>query len=319
MRHPAYQLRPNKAVDRFFLVEAIRRLAQLEDLSEYTYFGLGGPYLEDFRLLYERFPEIALVSVERKDAVFRRQRFHLPCGTLKLRRSDVRSFVGAYSAKDRKSIFWLDYTGLDYGNFEDFMTLLGKVAEGSMIKITLRCEPRSYIDARSEAVGGRAEEFVRRFGGIMPDATAPPPRTPEGFACLLRDMLQVAALKALPSAFPFMFQPISSFYYSDGTYMFTLTGIVCRRDVAEEVRQVFGGLPFCNLDWAAPQEIDLPILSTKERLHLEQFLPCDEDAGRTLQQALGYQVDADRRKSEKRLKKYADFHRFYPYFMRAVP
>ena len=64
MKQPPYHLRPNKAVDRLALVEAIKRLGRMGDLSEYTYYGLGGPYLEDFRLLYELCPEIKMVSIE---------------------------------------------------------------------------------------------------------------------------------------------------------------------------------------------------------------------------------------------------------------
>jgi len=58
MKHPAYHLRPNKAVERVAFIDGIKHLGRFERLSEYTYFGFGGPYLEDFRLLYEFYPEI---------------------------------------------------------------------------------------------------------------------------------------------------------------------------------------------------------------------------------------------------------------------
>ena len=68
----AYSMRPNKAADRFALMEAIRRLGGLSNngLREYTYYGLGGSYLEDFRLLYELYPEIGMVSIEDNEEVF---------------------------------------------------------------------------------------------------------------------------------------------------------------------------------------------------------------------------------------------------------
>ena len=143
MRHPAYHLRPNKAVDRLTLVDAIRRVGKLGDLSDYTYYGMGGPYLEDFRLLYEFYPEIRMISIEEDEDTFKRQQFHLPCRTprLTLKKTEFKSFLAQYEPNDEKSIFWLDYVGLEYGHFEDFMVLLGKVAANSVVKMTLELNP----------------------------------------------------------------------------------------------------------------------------------------------------------------------------------
>ncbi len=124
MKHPAYHLRSNKAVDRLTLVDAIKRATRLvDDLSEYTYYGFGGPYLEDFRLLYEFYPEIKMISIENNEETYKRQQFHIPCHTsqLKLKNMGFKSFLARYEANDEKSIFWLDYTDLQYGHFEDFV------------------------------------------------------------------------------------------------------------------------------------------------------------------------------------------------------
>ncbi len=319
MKHPAYQLRPNKAVDRLAFMEAIRRLEKLADLSEYTYYSLGGPYLEDFRLLYEFCPEIRMVSIEENDETLKRQKFHLPCGTIRLEKAEFKSFLARYAPHDERSIFWLDYTRLEYGNFEDFMALLGKVAEDSMIKVTLRAKPSDYIDKSQEAPGSGTERFRRQFGAVMPDPSADPPREPKDYACLLQDMLQVAAQKALPSAMLLTFQPVSSFYYSDGTEMLTLTGIVCLRGKEKKIKRAFQKWQFANLSWREPRRIDVPVLSTRERLHLQEFLPCRHGKERSLRKALGYLIDDDKRRSEAKLRQYADFHRYYPYFIRAAP
>jgi len=134
VKQPAFHLRTNKAVDRLSFVEAIGRLAHLADLSEYTYYSLGGPTLEDCRLLYEFHPQIKMVSIEENEEIYKRQVFHLPCATLDLKHEEFKSFVAQYEANDVKSIFWLDYTGLEFGQFEDFMALLGKLTANSMIQ-----------------------------------------------------------------------------------------------------------------------------------------------------------------------------------------
>ena len=318
MRHPPYHLRPNKAVDRLFLFEAIRYLDKLADLGQYTYYSLGGPYLEDFRLLYELYPEIKMESIESNKETLKRQEFHRPCVNMGLSRATFKSFIASYDPMDEKSIFWLDYTGLEYGNFEDFMVLLAKVAEQSMIKITLRSQPSDFSDKPGE-IGVEAERFRRQFGAIMPDPVADPPHAQKDFAYLLQKMLQVASQKALPSSTPLMFLPISSFYYSDGAGMFTLTGVVCRREREDKTRDTFKRLHFSNFDWTEPRRIDVPVLSTKERLHLQRLLPCSRNAGRTLLQELGYLVDDNESKTEAQLEQYAQFHRYYPFFMEGVP
>ena len=320
MRHPPYHLRVNKSVDRLLLVDAIRRLDRLHRLSEYTYYGFGGPYLDDFRLIYGLFPEIKMVSIEEDEDTCKQQEFHLPCKNLHLERATFKSFLARYEPRDEKGIFWLDYTNLCYGNFEDFMALLSKVPEDSMVKITLRAEPSDFFDQQNEIPGSAAEEFRRRFGAVMPDSAAEPPFRWWDFVCLLQDMVQVAAQKALPSTLSLMFQPVSSFCYTDVTGMFTLTGLVCRRDPKNRVRKAFHDLQFGNLTWANPKHINVPILSTQERLHLQKFLPCPvNDAEKILGDALGYLIDNDKESTKKKWKQYAKFHRYYPYFMRAVP
>jgi hypothetical protein len=310
VRHPPYHLRPNKAVDRLSFVEAITLLAQIATLSGYTYYSLGGPYLEDCRLLYEFYPQIKMVSIEEDEETYKRQTFHLPCRTLDLKRDELKSFLAEYEAKDRRSIFWLDYTGLELGHFEDFKVLLGKVAANSMIKLTLQADPR---------FNNNPEKFRGKFEGLMPNPSANPPVTTSGFAYLVQQMIQVASQQALPSEMPHVFQPVSSFYYSDTTSMFSLIGVVCPRGERDRVKNIFKNLEFANLDWQQPKSIDLPILSTKERLHIQRLLPCQTGAGRMLREALGYLVENDTETTEMKLGQYADFHRHFPYFMKATP
>jgi len=321
MRHPTYHLRPNKAVDRLALIEAIRRLEKLGNISEYTYYGLGGPYLEDFRLLYEFCPGLKMVSIEKNQETFKRQEFHRPCceDQLTLVNDRLKPFLALYAPSDERSIFWLDYTGMAYGHFEDFISLLRKVAESSMVKITLRCEPRDYLGDSSKQRQEKVHRFREMFGAVMPDASAEPPRLRHDLACLFQNMLQIAAEKALSSSKPHMFQPVSSFHYSDSSGILTLTGVVCKEEGAHDVQEAFKDWQFANLDWSEPMEIDVPVLTTKERLHLQEHLPCNRDAGRTLREALGYHIDTDSESTEIKLEHYAQFHRQLPYFMKAIP
>lgn len=323
MSHPPYHLRTNKAADRFALIEAIRRLDKLGgNLEEYTYYGLGGPYLEDMRLLYEFCSEIPMVSIEEDEEIYKRQDFHRPCasGILQLEKSDVKSYVDLYEPNDRKSIFWLDYSGLEYTCFDDFITLVGKVASGSMVKVTLRADPRDYWYNPRSMKRKKVEEFRRKFAAVMPDQSAYPPWAYNDFAYLVQEMLQIAAEQALPAVATLLsFHPVSSFYYSDGTWMFTLTGVIWPRNDKAAVKRAFDGWEFANLTWTTPKLIDIPDLSTKERLRLQRCLPCSGSRGATLRVELGYLIGEDIPKTEDALEQYAAFHRYFPYFLRGVP
>ena len=322
MKHPAYHLRSNKAVDRLTLIDAIKRIVRLgDDVAEYTYYGFGGPYLEDFRLLYEFYPEVRMISIEDNDETFKRQHFHTPCHSaqLKLRKTEFKSFLAQYEANGAKSIFWLDYLGLEYGHFEDFMVLLGKVSPNSLIKITLRCEPSDYLGKDDVEAARKKEEFQREFQELLPRPSDEPPSLFAEFAKLVQDMVQIAAEKELSSVMPLKFLPISSFCYADGVGMFTLTGIVCSRAEESKVKKVFQTWHLKNLTWNRPRLIDVPTLSTKERVHLQRRLPCDTNAGKVLRRALGYLIETDTRRTEAKLRQYAEFHRYFPYFMKAIP
>ena len=311
MSQPAYHLRPNKAVDRFALLEVIRRLSQFTVLSEYTYYGLGGPYLEDFRVLYEQHEDVGMVSIESNEQIFRRQEFHRPNGNLRLNHVDLFHFIDQYEHEEQKSIFWLDHTNLKLQNFEYFELLLKKVADHSVVKISLRAE---HTDWRIEP-----ERFGDEFRRIMPDPDGSPPSFDLSYARLLQDMLRIVTQQALPAELQTMFQPICSFFYADGVGMLTLTGIVCPRGDESFVREAFDGWALANLDWLDPKVIDVPVLSTKERLSLQDKLPSGGDAGKVLFEALGYELEGGEERTVQQLEQYSQFHRYYPYFIRAVP
>jgi hypothetical protein len=312
---PAYHIRPNKAADRLALIDAIRLVVKPGELSDYTYYSMGGPTLEDFRLIYEFYPEIKMVCIEQDSEIYKRQRFHLPCRIhrLKLEHTSLKSFLAQYDAKDQKSIFWLDYTNLEVGHFDDFMGLLGKVGPNCIVKITLSCDPRDYRKPE------QAEDFKKKFGTLLPNTSDPPPIRADKLALLTQGMVQIASQKALPSAMPLMFLPMSSFYYSDGAGMFTLTGVVCRRVEEKDFRKVLKKWPFANPNWNEPIRINVPSLSTKERLHLQRHLPCSANAGKFLRRSLGYLIDKNTEQTEIQLQQYAAFHRYSPYFIKAIP
>ncbi len=322
MRTPPYHLRLNKTADRLAFIEVIGRLDRLggNSLSEYAYHGLGGPYLEEYRLMYEAFPEMEMVSIERHGETIKRQRFHRPSTRIRLENSELSSYIAAFDPGASKTVFWLDFNDLTYSNFEQFMALLPVVNRFSVLKMTLKCDPKRWKSTDSSGRNGKGEVFRSMFSALMPNPDAQIPGTLAAFAALLQSMLRVAVEQSLPpSASDSTFVPVSSFYYADGIGMFTLTGLVCEEGDRASVIRAYRDWSLVNFDWNPPKRIDLPFLSTKERLALQDLLPAEDDPGDLLNTRLGYLIDDDMEKSVGALEQYAIFHRHAPYIMKAIP
>jgi hypothetical protein len=325
MKHPPYHLRLNKAIDRYLLIDILSRLARKNDLAEYNYYGLGGPFLEDFRLMGRYFHDLRMTSLESNEQTFRRQRFHQCTKKLVLLKERVDSFLATFSV-DTPSIFWLDYTDLQPARIQELETLLDRVGEDSVVKITLRASLDDLPDAKTSVLPEPTDEemqermrlyldnFKAKFDAVLPALIEYGQLRAGNFPALLQKMLQIAAQRALPPGCGRKFQILHSCYYSDVTQMYSLTGIVCRDEDARAYRSLFATWPLKNLRWAEPKRIDLPVLSVKERMLLESYLPADRATGKGLRNALGYDIDDGGPASIRKLKQYAVFYRYYPYF-----
>ena len=304
MKQPPYHLRLNKAIDRFLLVDILDRLKRHCDISDYTYYGLGGPYLEDCRLIHDWCPEIQIVSIENKYQIFKRQEFHRFSKNLKLIKKDFAEFLLNFSDSGRV-IFWLDYTDRELKRFNEFGSILGKVSEGSIVKITIRAERDRQ----------NLTKFKEQYPKILPPLSQHDIYKASGLVKLLQDMLQIVAQRALPASGESIFQILNSSYYKEPTQMLNVTGIVCNRCEVLKLQQLFEDWKYVNLTWEDPHKIDVPFLSIKEKLHLEKHMPTLDKTGHTLSQALGYKIDRDTEHFEK-LKQYEKYHQYYPYFGR---
>lgn len=330
MKHPPYHLRINKAVDRWLLVEVLMLLARhLEGLRGYRYYGLGGPFLEDFRLLGEHFAELPLICLESSEQTHLRQRFHRCAKNVSLRRETVASFL-ATNSWDERAVYWFDYTDLSPARVQEFESLLDRVPEDSVVKITLRASLDSlpdFVDRRTAEISDEEldlrrqrylEDFAARWSALVPPDTDYGKLRGAHFPALLQAMLRVAAQRALPPGSGRRFQILHSCFYSDHTQMLSLAGVVCRDEDARRYRLMFRDWPHRNLRWARPKRIDVPVLSTKERMLLEAHLPARRSTGKALRRALGYNVDEGGPESIRKLKQYAVFYRHYPYFGRVA-
>jgi len=325
MKHPAYQLRPNKAIDRALLLKAIEIMEKFCDLSKHTYIGFGGPFLDDMRLISQHFPQMRYVSIERDEDTHKRQRFHCNSKRLRFVHSTIGTYLKHEFSSDTLSIFWLDYIGdASPSNLEEFAEVLELVGCPSIVKVTVSAQfDHTLLDAAQHFLNeeevnkirrAQIEDIQRKFDDYLDREITEDDLEVRQFATVVQSMFRVVAQRTLQSLGGKVFQLVHSCRYADGPQMLTLTGFVCETSECKRIQRKYRKWSHANLDWNEPEHIDVPNLSLKERLLLEKHLPSFEGTGKALQRCLGYMIDENPTSSERKLRQYQDFHQFYPMF-----
>lgn len=347
---PPYHLKTNKAIDRFLLLELLKNIS---DYSQYEYIGFGGPYLEDFKLFQHYYPEISLTSIEKDNDIYERQRFHKISSKLKLIRKDVDYFFEKIYSAQKRAIVWLDYTDLSEGNFADFQNVLQKVPLGSVVKFTTKAElpDKTFYDFRDDLLNGvrqssrenlwpedilpqieqlvkdslcnrSAEVKIRKaLNGLVDPELDFASMDKEDFCKLLVSAINTAAQKALYGYSDKHFLILHTCYYTDMTLMLSVTGVCFDPEHKDKWLAPFQNYKFLFDETKNEiQKIDVPILSIKERLLLENHLPCKykkpEDIGRFLSSILAYPLGRSKTRNQTQLALYNDLHNYYPVFLK---
>lgn len=282
-----YRLRPNKAVDRELFVGLLMRLATSLKLEGYAYVGLGGPFLDDFRLIHARLGVKEMVCVESDESVHKRQLFNRPIGSVKCVNSTLDDYLDELEFSV-PIIIWLDYTSPRdiAGQMKRFARTLGEVPIGSIVRITLNANPTSLgrpaPDEIAFSAGGlsadrgtkptlqewRRDRLRERLGELFPVELKPENMTTKEYGRSLLRALMIAVEKELLSHSSRAAVWALSTHYSDGQPMVTAAVVVCDPSDAT--------IPDIIADWEfrstpdSPHLLDMPALSTRELLMLER-------------------------------------------------
>lgn len=319
----AYHLRPNKAADRALFLDLLNRIGRTSfNISDYKYYGFGGPFMEDFRAIHAATRISHMTCIERDPTVQARQRFNCPLSCVNFQLTDSSTFISEFSS-DSPSVVWLDFTspGELKQQLDDTFNLVNKLAHGDIFRVTLNASVSALREdignlKQDELIALRRRVFVERSGIDCPTTLKDSDFRANQYPTILLQALKLAAIRATNHS-PLVVQPLSAFTYSDGTTMLTATGIVL--DSSKLKIEEFptdsriAHWPFASIDWKRPHEIDLPTLSSRERLALESLQPNGTvDAARNiLKDAIG--PDGI---TEKAVRSYGTFYRIYPEFVR---
>lgn len=332
-----YHLRLNKNVERQVFLDLLSQLSAYKPIREYSYFGFGGPFLEDFKLLHNHFKITKMYSIEMEQHVVERQSFNKPASCIKCLETTSGNLISDFETicETDNAIIWLDYTSpSELGEqLTEFGGLIGKMASGSIVKITINAAGNSLMpdnalpplpENSSETPfqrGGRLREArVHKLESMLGTLFLRDKMTPEMMEAkkyptvLFKTLLSVAhrALEGKTQKF----EPLSAFKYSDGQQMLTLTGIILDDSDITKFKEKTSILDweyylYLNVNNDEPIEINMPFLSISEKLHIDQYLPSKFNE---LKDNLVFQLEHSPEKTKKSLENYQSFYRFYPNF-----
>jgi hypothetical protein len=122
-------------------------------------------------------------------------------------------------------------------------------------------------------------------------------------------IIKIAAERALSGSEDSSFQLIHSCSYKDSEnhQMLSVTGVVT--DDVDSLNSHIRSWPFFNQDWESPELLNLPILSLKERLKLERFLPSTSCT--RMKNSLPYGLGGG---TTSQLEQYRQYYRLLPAF-----
>lgn len=282
-----YRLRPNKAVDRELFLSLLMRLAPTLSLETYHYVGLGGPFLEDFRLVHARLGITKMTCIETEEQVHRRQLFNRPIPSIVCAHSKLEDYLDEHDFEE-PAIIWFDYTepkGITT-QIERFARTIGTVPIGSILRVTLNANPSSLgnpdpkdlsVEVEGEGSEDRAvkptvqewrlERFKERLGSLFPSGLTADGMMHKNYGVSLLRALKLAVDNEALSFRDRRIVWALATHYADGQAMVTAALVVCSSNdqTIEPLMKNWGF--YSTTD--APHRLDLPALSTLERLTME--------------------------------------------------
>ena len=318
-----YQLRPNKAVDRELFLALLARVSGSLRIETYAYIGLGGPFLEDFRLIHSRLGITDLVCVEEEEAVHRRQLFNRPAPCVECKHDTLEEFIDS-TEFEKPVIIWFDYTDPKKitDQIERFSETVLSVPLNSILRITLNANAGSLGipkaaeiqtppdgkkiegDDRPTLHEWRLARFRERMGTLFPSDTKADDMEKTRYGRALLKVLDVAVSKQILNSLDRTVTWALATHYADGQPMITATLLVLPH--GNDVGEIVASWPFYSTP-ATPLLLDMPVISTRERLTLEAY------GGRN--EAMAYDLPPSFLADEP-YESFKRFYRVFPHFSR---
>jgi hypothetical protein len=294
-----YDLRPAKQVERRMMLDGLRWISAVGlPISDYRYVGFGSVHFVDFVMFHKLLGLRKMTSVEISKDIKKRIKFNRPYKSVDIIMKPVSQVIPRLK-RGEKHVLWLDYDDvLNDEQLQDVWQSASMLSVGSVLIVTIDVEPPKGTE--------RPEQWKAYYEGVA--STYLGSRDLEYYALSNLGRVNIDVVtKAIESGVSGRSGvdviPIFSFLYKDGHEMLTV-GCVIGGDnersavVSSEItKQVY-----YRSDFSAPAyEIRVPIITRKERVYLDNAMPCDDDWTPS-----DFEMDAEK------VRQYREVYRFLP-------
>ncbi|MFA5862959.1 MAG: O-methyltransferase [Candidatus Thermoplasmatota archaeon] len=279
-----YTLRPAKSVERRLIAETVRKLSVLGDVSLYRYIGFGSVAFADFVLFHKALGIDDMISVEREEGDLPRFEFNKPFQGIVIEPGRSDNVLPRLDWR-QKTFLWLDYEGpIDDAALADVDLFVTEAAVGSVAFVSANAQAILTDEMKKTHKSERALERMSELvtGGRLPTELKPDDLHGTKLTTLFRQLIRdqigraLSARNAGASAATRVFaKEVFDVEYRDGARMMTFGFLIHRADQ----RALVAGSGLDNLDWVPksaldpPFSIELPLLTVRERRHLEGQFP----------------------------------------------
>lgn len=306
-----YSLRPNKAIQRQIVFDALELIDRISPVRESLYIGFGSVWFTDFVLAHRRLGIRDMISIENKPIGAVRARFNAPFKTVKVEQGEsndvLRAIADDEALNRRQWILWLDYDrALSAEVLLDIGTVVTHAPPNSVLILTVNASPGSHGDNPR-----KRESYVRGLlGPSVSDSYGPADFSTDAIVDTLATSLQTyIAEQAVQLGRPGGYIEGFRIPYRDGSQMLTVGGFLCAPGARSSVRAAvederWPGMP--SIPVAAPP------LTMKEITALQRLLPSDRPLSRAALRRAGFDLEDDQ------LSTFAEHYRRYPAFSQIV-
>jgi hypothetical protein len=237
-------------------------------------------------------------SIDDKEEDEQRFKFNKPYKFIDFKIAKSQSFLETELNWKEKLFMWLDYDDpLDIGMIEDVELIAAKAKPFDLIFITV------------EAVSPeKPEDFIKSFGTYLPP-TVTVKAIKENFPGRLREVMTNSINNGLGKQVHIKrFLQIFNILYKDTKAMYTFGGLFCDEDKIEQIKDRLSKLFYISHGDKIVR-IDCPLLTPKEKLHLDSCVKKDNIC-QDLEDKTGLKPDD--------ISKYGQFYKYYPQFFESV-
>lgn len=306
-----YSLRPNKAIQRQIVFDALELIDRVMPLRQSLYIGFGSVWFTDFVLAHRRLGIRDMISIENKPIGALRARFNAPFKTVKVEEGESNDVLRAIADDDalnrRQWVVWLDYDrALSPEVLLDIGTVVTHAPPNSVLILTVNASAGSHGDNPR-----KREAYVRNLLGpsVSDSLTAADFGADAIVETLAASLRSYIADQAVQLGRPGGFVEGFRIPYRDGSPMLTIGGFLCAPGARSGVRTAIA-----DAHWPGMPRIPVaaPPLTMKEISALQRLLPSDRPITRAALRRAGFDLE------DEQLSTFCEHYRRYPAFSQVV-